>query len=504
MITETDRRTSDAQIVSHYLNQPAAMPADVREAIERAWGDRPVQLYAMIDLDPAQRLVQHWLALGPEQVAIVRTMRAPERGAAEPARKPPPQAAPARQPPIIATIERSRIKTLHETPGLSCTVLSLLGEPGEPPLAVIRYTHRQRRAFENIKFVLEQQFKGYRLEPGEGDRVYAQALARPVREAQASVAGNNLAVMWRLLAYLRPYRRRLGLGLTAAASMTALSLVPPYVTKRLIDNIVHPYEAGAITAAAAMKLGWVVIGALATIYLIREGCLWVRLRAMTVLGEYVARDLRRKLYEHLHTLSLSFYSSKQTGSIISRVSHDTDRLWDFIVFGVVEVTLSSIMLVGLSIMLVAMDWRLGLVMVLPVPVLVASFFMHSRTMQRLFLRAWRKWSGLTDVLGDTIPGMRVVKAFNQERREVGRFNDRNENCLMEFNSIHTVWTKFWPRMILGLDVMALGVWFFALPRVLSPADAATHLTFGTFMAFLLYMGMFFQPLETIGMLTRML
>jgi ATP-binding cassette subfamily B protein len=215
--------------------------------------------------------------------------------------------------------------------------------------------------------------------------------------------------------------------------------------------------------------------------------------------------LRRDLYGHLQRLSLSFYSRKKTGSIISRVSSDTDRLWDFIAFGVVELSLSVIMLIGLSIVLLCLDWRLGLVMTLPIPLLIWSFFFHSSILKRLFLRAWRKWSGLTEVLSDTIPGMRVVKAFNQEEREVLRFGAQNESCLFEFNRIHEVWTKFWPLLVLGLHVMALVVWVLALPRMVSnPASNPLHLSTGTFMAFLLYMGMFFYPIETIGMVTRML
>ncbi len=93
---------------------------------------------------------------------------------------------------------------------------------------------------------------------------------------------------------------------------------------------------------------------------------------MSVLGEYVARDLRGELYTYLQKLSLDFYSKKQTGSIIGRVSSDTDRLWDFIAFGVVEVAISVISLLGLGSVLIYLDWRLDLEMTLPVPLLLFS------------------------------------------------------------------------------------------------------------------------------------
>ena len=105
-------------------------------------------------------------------------------------------------------------------------------------------------------------------------------------------------------------------------------------------------------------------------------------------------------------MSLSFFARKKTGSIITRVSADTDRLWEFLAFGVVDVSLSVVMLAGLGVVLVGLDWRLGLAMVIPVPVFCWLIWRHGESINRLFLRAWRKWSRVSDVLSDTIPGIR--------------------------------------------------------------------------------------------------
>src|ERR1051325_1350802 len=101
-----------------------------------------------------------------------------------------------------------------------------------------------------------------------------------------------------------------------------------------------------------------------------------RLRLMAIMGEWVARDLRTELYEHLQRLSLSFFSRKKTGSLITRVSADTDRLWEFLAFGVVDVSLSGVMLIGLGVVLVGLDWRLGLAMVAPVPLFCWLIYRH--------------------------------------------------------------------------------------------------------------------------------
>ncbi len=285
--------------------------------------------------------------------------------------------------------------------------------------------------------------------------------------------------------------------------MTAVALVPPYLTGILLDRVLRPFQEGALPQEAASRLAALCVLGLALTYLLKEACAWVRFRTMSVLGELVARDLRDEIYEHLQKLSVSWFSSKQTGSIISRVSSDTDRIWDFIAFGIVEVSVAILMLTGLGAVLLALDWRLGLVMTLPVPVLLWAIYRHGQRMQRIFLRAWRKWSGITDLLSDTIPGIRVVKAFHQEKQETRRFQGRNASVTAEFNRIHRTWTSFWPVLMLSIHGAMIGVWALALPRVLS-SDAATSLSAGTFVSFLLYMTMFVQPIEVIGQMARML
>src|SRR5438105_2259328 len=103
----------------------------------------------------------------------------------------------------------------------------------------------------------------------------------------------------------------------------------------------------------------IAAGAMAALYIVRQGAAHVRLRLMSVLGEWVARDLRSELYEHIQRLSLSFFSRKKTGSLITRVTADTDRLWEFIAFGVVDVSLSVVMLLIHRLEPLTIDWRLG-------------------------------------------------------------------------------------------------------------------------------------------------
>ncbi|MDX1648688.1 MAG: ABC transporter transmembrane domain-containing protein, partial [Myxococcota bacterium] len=477
------RSRADREILRRYTDQPSALPGTLRRTLERRMGE-PVVLYALADLDARLRLAETWLALGPRSLAVAR----PRPGRCE-----------------IRILRRSQVQAVRLQPGLSCNVLRLLGAPDEPALAELRFSHRQRRAVEGLQYALEEGIGAEEPPEADPDAVYAEGVAGPVREAQALVARRDTAVLWRLLAYLRPYRTRVALGLGSAVALTLLALVPPYLTGWLVDEVIRPVQEGRVAASEVAGRAWLAVGAIAGTYALRQLCAFARLRSMAVLGEHVARDLRDELYEHLQRLSLSFFGRKKTGSLITRVTADTDRLWEFLAFGLVDASLAIVMLLGLSGVLIHLDVRLGLVMSLPVPLLCGWVWLHGRRMSRLFLRAWRKWSAVTDVVSDTIPGMRVVKAFHQGEREQDRFRGRNASVTREFNRVHVAWTAFWPSLMGVVRALVVVVWVLALPRVLGLEHGlGGPLTAGTFVAFLLYMTMVIQPIETIGQMSRIL
>ena len=477
---EATRHSPDRDIIARYTDQPPRLPLELRGQIEARWHGAPVQLYALADLDHGLRLTESWVALGPRHIAVARPG---DRGLGW----------------DIHSVARAHIQAVREAPGLSANTLTILGRPGDPPLALLRYTHRQRRGFENLRFVLEEALEGRPVAPADSDQEYAASVARPIRDAQALVAGRQAAVIRRLLGYLAPYRRPLTLGIAAATLITLVSLVPPYLAGYLIDRVVRPAQEGRLAVGRAAAIAWLAVAAMALVYVVRQAAAVARLRLMAVLGECVARDLRAELYEHIQRLSLSFFSRKRTGSLITRFSADTDRLWEFLAFGVVDVSLSLVMLAGLGVVLLSLDWRLGLVMIAPVPLFCWAIYRHGEALNRRFLRVWRKWSRLTDVLSDTMPGIRVVKAFNQESREIARFVRYNDDATGEINRMHHVWTTFWPLLMLAVQATTLAVWMLAMPRLLG---SGAGLSAGTFVSFLLYTTMFTAPIEVLGQMAR--
>ncbi|MFV1995624.1 MAG: DUF1854 domain-containing protein, partial [Verrucomicrobiales bacterium] len=281
-------------------------------------------------------------------------------------------------------------------------------------------------------------------------------------------------------------------------------LAPPYFTGVLIDEIIGPFQAGGGEADAPRRAAAWILVIISGAFLLRFALQWVRLHVMAILGEDVAHDMRRDVYGAVQRLGVPFFSRTSTGGVVSRVSSDTDRIWEFVAFGVVEVSLSLVTLLGVAIVLLVLDWRLGLAMVLPVPLMVWAILANARNMQGHYTRAWRKWAELNEVITDTIPGIRIVKAFVQERRENERFGKRNREMRETFNRVHASWTRFWPLLMLGIQAISIAVYWLALPRLFSEVSSPAHLTLGTLVTFLLFMGMFFQPIESFGQMSRML
>ncbi|MBE2204998.1 MAG: ABC transporter ATP-binding protein [Chthoniobacterales bacterium] len=477
-MSDSSNLVTDQSLIRRFLEQPPELSAQVRAALLADGGN--IQLYAWADRDAALQLNGRWVVVTDSLVVIASEEDAPSAWQRFP---------------------RDDIRLIREDSGSSGGWLGLYG--GEEQLLVgLSFTNRQKKGFEQLRALLQQQLDGRPVTPVNPDQIYAEAVASRIRDAQATVAKNQMAVIWRLLSYFKPYRREVVVGSVAAVLMTLLNLAPPYFTKYLLDQVIRPVEEGKLRPESVTATAAGVIALLGLIFVIREFCLWLRLRKMAFLGELVAHDLRQEIYAHLQKLPLGFFSKKQTGGLITRVSSDTDRLWEFLAFGVVEASLSLLMLAGLGGVLIWMDWQLGLLMTLPVPLFLAAYYFHGKDINRKFLRAWRNWSDVTAVLSDTIPGMRVVKSFNQEDREKVRFDKRNDIALTSFNSVHQSWTTFWPLLMFAFHVILLAVWAMALARVLGLWGAP--LTLGTFVAFLLYMGLFFYPLEVIGQITRMM
>jgi len=220
---------------------------------------------------------------------------------------------------------------------------------------------------------------------------------------------------------------------------------------------------------------------------------------MRWLGNKVILDLRTSAYEYLQRLSLSFYNKKETGRLMSRISNDTERLQDFIVNGIQEFVMDIFMIVGMCIVLFIANWKLAALTLIPMPTLIVGSIIFGKKMHMVYHKVWRRMAGISAILADTIPGVRVVKAFAAEDREIDRFNSKNQEYFSVSMRAAKLSTIYFP--IMGLATFAGGIiirWFGGRDII------NAEMTLGELMLFMGYMWRFYQPIRGLTRLNHML
>jgi len=297
-------------------------------------------------------------------------------------------------------------------------------------------------------------------------------------------------VMLRLLRYIRSYLHLAVAGFFLAAFSTFLNLLPPYLMKMLIDD--------AIGKADLNLLLWLVIS-LVAIHLLTAVTSAGRSYLLGKLGEKIMVGLRGKLYEYLQVLSLSFYEKNETGRIMSRVTSDTERVQNFLTWGIQQLFLDIMIIAFISVTLFTMNWQLALIVLTPTPILAFGTKLFSEKVQKIYDKAWRKWADLSAILANTIPGVAVVKAFSQEAREIRKFN-RKIHELYEVNvKISLLEGVFFPFVSFAMTLGTVGVWWFGGGQIL-----AGNLTLGVLTAFIGYTWQFYAPVERLSNMSSML
>lgn len=303
--------------------------------------------------------------------------------------------------------------------------------------------------------------------------------------------GQTHAALYRLLPFAKPRLGMVFLGLLLAFGSTAASMIPPMMTRPLVDNVLKPFERGEAVQdglvtwylsgfAGAAFLAW-ILG-------------WGRSFCLAWVSERVAADLRNRGYAHLQKLSLEFFGGKRTGDLMSRLSSDTDRICDFLTLNLVDFMTDMMMMAMTAAALMTYDVKLAIVSLLPFPLI--AWLVH-RVRQRLrlgFKVMTRTWAEMTSVLADTIPGIRVVKAFAQESREVARYKKANDTILASNDRVNTVWAFFGPSVTLLTELGLLVVWASGVYLIFQKSG----LTVGTLMAFAVLISRFYTKLESLS------
>ncbi len=296
--------------------------------------------------------------------------------------------------------------------------------------------------------------------------------------------------LFRLWRFAYPYRWRLLAGFLLSLGSTAATLVPPYLTMPMMDKVLIPYQNGKPIDTHLVTL---YLSGLFGAALLAWVLGWARTYILALVSERIGADLRTTTYEHLLKLSQEYFGGKRTGDLMARIGSETDRINIFISLHFLDFVTDVLMIAMTTSILVSINPVLALVTLLPLPIIAWLIHVVREKLRTGFERVDRIWAEVTNVLADTIPGIRVVKAFAQENREAARFRAANVHNLEVNDKVNKVWSLFSPTVTLLTEVGLLIVWAFGIWQI-----SKNDITVGVLTAFLAYIGRFYLRLDSMS------
>lgn len=308
-------------------------------------------------------------------------------------------------------------------------------------------------------------------------------------EESLSQARPTQATMGRLLPLLRPYRWTIALNLLFTVLATVSQLVGPALLQRGIDRYLSP---GVALDVATRGTFWVAMAYFLNL-LLGWGLSVVQVRSAIRVGQGAMNDLRLQVFQHIQSLSLSYFDRTHQGRILNRADSDIQSLDQVLTWGAAQLLSSLLTLLGVIVVLAHYDWRLFLAVSFVLPLLAIAtwqFKVHGMAAYR----EMRRWaSRIVASLAENITGVRVVQAYAREVENLARFRGVHQEYAARAYRTARVYHTYMPIVgwLSGLGtVVILGYGgHLALQR---------EITVGELAAFILYLGMFFGPIQTMG------
>lgn len=291
----------------------------------------------------------------------------------------------------------------------------------------------------------------------------------------------------RLAAYIKPYARQL-------VPLLVLMMLLGTVTKLLVPLLLG-MAIDEVSGEKRLSMLAVYCVFIAALFLIQWGAGHVRIRYMNLIGQRVIYDLRAHLFQHIQKLSFRFFDQRPAGSVLVRVTNDVNSLQDLFTNGVVNLLIDCVQLAGIVVILLALNVKLGLAIMITVPVM----FILSTSVRRRIRRAWQdvrmKQSRINSHLNESIQGIRVTQAFTQEKENMEYFDHMNTVNRKAWDKASAMNQMFHPlvEMTGGLGMFIL---FFYGAYLIQSGE----LTIGLMLSFITYIGNFWEPINRLGMM----
>jgi ATP-binding cassette, subfamily B, bacterial len=448
------------------MSYPTALPESLKSLIQQIFPRAEILLAVFADLQEDGRFGERWLALAADRLLVL----APEGDTGKILHNLPLfEAAPLSIEPLAggsvlqACANGGKVDLLYFTPSLAkqlagvCDRLNALAEGrslAREPLP--RQTGRCPKC---------------QLPLGDGTGVCPRCF-------------NKGAAFWRLLHWISPYRSA-GITLSLLVlSGTLLKLLPPYLTKLLVDDVLVPRRPALLLRLVIALAGGILLNELLAIWRDRVAA-WISCRA--------AFDLRAALYQSIQWLSLRYFDRHPTGAIISRLTQDTAGVQQFIAKELPWVAINLLTVIGVAVALFIINPLLALIALLPSPLVGLLLAFSRRRLYLSYRHYWQGWARFHNLLNDAFRRLKIIKTFSQQPVEIERFRVRNQNVFETALRAEQSYAGFTRLIAIAAGVSAFLLWYFGGRQIIGGGS----LTIGGLIAFLAYAALLYGPLEQL-------
>lgn len=309
-------------------------------------------------------------------------------------------------------------------------------------------------------------------------------------------------IVTRLVKYMKPEIPVLIVSVVISIITTVLALLPPYMTQTLVDNILVPGNTantqislfGSVETTVLQSL--IIIGIVLTLtYLIRFGMGAIRGYYLRKAGDRIVKDLRDDVYEHAQHLSMRFYDKTSTGSVINRISGDSATLQAFMLRITQEVVVQFFKMVGIIVIMIVMNPTLAIFSLIPVPFVAIGSRIFSKKIAPFYRRIWRRNSAVSSVLTDTIPGIRVIKSFTNEKNSTKIFVDKTQAWYETDYKAGKILNAYPAAVNFFVSMGSVVIWMLGGLAVCGATGISGDISVGLLVSFISYASMFYEPIN---------
>jgi ABC-type multidrug transport system fused ATPase/permease subunit len=289
-----------------------------------------------------------------------------------------------------------------------------------------------------------------------------------------------------LIELLAPYKWRVLAMFLSLVAATAAALAPAPLAKLAIDQGIDRHDAGALDVIVGLFLLSAIVYAVAS---------WAQTYLVGWVGQRALQDLRVRLFTHLQRLSIGFYSRNRTGVIISRITNDVEALDQLVEDGLATLIQSGLTLIGVVVILFVLDPHLALLTFLVLPFLAVGAFVFRIASADAYRLTREKIAAITGYLQETLSGIRVVRAFGQERAHIQRFRELNDENRAANMTTVKLNAAYFPAVELLSALVTVEI------LVIGGIEAINgHTSTGVVFAFIAALNNFFDPIQNLSQL----